>query len=104
MKLIKSSKSKASPSPTRQENDSALETLIDPSCKSPDEFGERSESEPKKWIKPNCKPSVVRGAKRSRTQRSKSEANLSKRPKGVNQNLGHAPVNQRAAPWRVQLT
>ena len=75
-------------------------------------FGERSESEPKQRIKSNRKPSVVQGAKRIRTtrsaapppQRSKSKANLSKRPKGVNQGPGHAPVNQRAAPWRVQLT
>ena len=57
---------------------------------SPQWFGEQSESEPP------ARPHPL--------QRSKSKANLSKRPKGVNQNPGHAPVNQRAAPWRVQLT
>ena len=57
---------------------------------SPQWFRERSESEPPARPHP--------------PQRSKSKANLSKRPKGVNQGPGHAPVNQRAAPWRVQLT
>ena len=40
---------------------------------------------------------------RATTPRSKSKANLSKRPKGVNQNPGHAPVNQRAGFWRAQM-
>lgn len=55
-------------------------------------------------ITEECPKGQVRRAKRIRTQRSKSKANLSKRPKGVNQNPGHAPTHQRAAPWRVQLT
>lgn len=59
---------------------------------------ERSEFEPQPPKSP-----AVRRAKRIRTQRSKSKANLSKRPKGVNQNPGHAPANQRAGFWRAQM-
>ena len=79
-------------------------------------FGEQCESEPnaqgaltklkeRSEFAPNPAAAPrVQTAKLIRAQRSKSKANLSKRPKGVNRNSGHAPANQRAAPWRVQLT